>query len=230
MRFTIPAALAVLLAGCGGSDARQSKAFVDFLRTRVLDKPGVHVPHLTDEERASFGRYADQYAIITDFNTTMDQSISPKLSAAIEGGAIRSLGDVVAQRARLQAAKASIDAMAGALGGDVARADAAHGKLDQPADVKAAFDKSYDRLVTRPATAFRGVVPVMDTVLGQALDLGRYLDDHRASVHLSGSMVETADPTVRAAINDKLQALQASQQAVQAAQARMQSVVYGGAS
>lgn len=223
-------ACAFLISGCGGSDAGQRKAFITFLQTRVVDKPGMHMAQPTDQERTSFGHYADQYAIITDFNHKMDESVSPKLSAAMSAASIQSLEDVVTERAKLQAARASIDAMAGTLGSDVAQADAAHAKLDQPADVKAVYDKAYDRLVTAPAAAFKGIVPVMDTVLGEAIDLGRYVDEHRSAIRLSGSTIEASDPAVRSAINDKLQALQSSQQAVQSAQARLQSVVYGSAS
>lgn len=221
---------AALLSGCGGSDAGQRKAFVTFLQSRVVDRPGMHMAQPTAEERASFGHYADHYAIITDFNHKMDESISPKLSAGMNAASIQSLEDVVTGRAKLQGAKTSIDAMADALKGDLAQADAAHARLDQPADVKAVYDKAYDRLVTAPAAAFKGIVPVMDTVLGEAIDLGRYVDEHRSAIRLSGSTIETSDPAVRSAINDKLQALQSSQQAVQSAQARLQSVVYGNAS
>jgi hypothetical protein len=217
----------LFLAGCGGNEGQQRAAFVSFLQTRVLDKPGIHVPQLSDEERAQFGSYADQYAIIADFNKAMDQSVSPKLSAAVRSGSITSLEDVVTQRARLETAKTGINEMGSALNDALARADAAHAKLDQPADLKEAYDKSYDRLVTQPAAAFKDIVPVMNKVLDQAIDLGRYIEEHRSSVRLSGPMIETSDPAVRAAINEKLQALQANQQAVQAAQTRMRSVAYG---
>ena len=217
----------LLLAGCGGSEASQPAAFVGFLKTRVLDKPGIHVPQITDAERSSFGHYAADYAVITDFNKTMNESVSPRLTAAITAGSITSLEDVVTHRAQLGAAKTGIDAMGAALGDDIAKADAAHAKLDQPAEVKPVYDQAYDRLVTQPAAAFKGIVPVMDTVLGQAIDLGQYIDAHRSAVQLSGSTVQIGDPAVRAAINAKLQSLQSSQQAVQTAQSRMQAVVYG---
>lgn len=217
----------LFLAGCGGNREQQRTAFIEFLQTRVLDKPGVHVPKLSDEDRSRFGPYADDFAIITDFNKAMDQSVSPKMSAAMSAGSISSLGDVVANRAKLQTAKEGIAAMGGALDKTLAQADAARAKLDQPADLKPVYDKAYDRLVTQPATAFKGIVPVMDTVLGQAIDLGKYLDEHRASVRVSGPMVETGDPALQSAINEKLRALQANQQAVQAAQTRMREVIYG---
>ena len=218
----------LFLAGCGGNEAQQRAAFVEFLQTRILDKPGIHVPKLTDEERSAFGPYADHYEIITGFNETMDKSVSPKLSAAMSAGSIRSLSDVVTQRARLETARSGIKAMGSALSDAVAQADAARAKLDQPADVKNVYDKAYDRLVTQPASAFKDIVPVMDRVLGKAIALGGYIDSHRAGVRLSGPMIETSDPAIQSAINDRVRSLQSDQQAVQSAQARMQSVVYGG--
>jgi hypothetical protein len=117
--------------------------------------------------------------------------------------------------------------MGSALAGALAQADASHAKLDQPADLKPVYDKAYDRLVTEPAAAFKSIVPVMDKVLGEAIAMGQYIDEHRASVRLSGPMIETSDPAIQSAIGDKLRSLQSNQQAVQAAQARMQAVVYG---
>ena len=56
----------LLLAGCGGNEGQQRAAFTEFLQTRILDKPGVHLPRLSDEDKAHFGPYADHYAIISD--------------------------------------------------------------------------------------------------------------------------------------------------------------------
>ena len=218
---------ATLLTGCGGGERTQRTAFVNFLQTRILDKPGIHVPQLTPQERTSFGPYADDYAVIADFNTAMNNSVSPKLTTVVAAGSITSLEDVVTRRAQLEAAKTGIDAVGGALDDSVKRADAAHARLDQPADVKPVYDQAYDRLVTRPATAFKGIVPIVDTVLGQAVDLGRYIDAHRSAVQLSGSTVRASEPAVRSGINDRLQALQSSQQAVLTAERRVQSVFYG---
>jgi hypothetical protein len=149
------------------------------------------------------------------------------MTAAVRAGSISSLQDVVTDRDRLETARAGVNDMGKALGEALARADAAHARLDQPPELKGVYDKAYDRLVTQPAAAFKEIVPVMDTVLGEAIDLGRYIDEHRASVRLSGPMIETSDPAIQSAINERLRSLQSNQQAVQAAQARMRSVVYG---
>jgi len=217
----------LFLAGCGGNEGQQRAAFTEFLKTRILDKPGLHVPKLTDEEKASFGPYAAHYAIITDFNKAMDESVSPKLSGAMEAGAIRSLADVVSARARLEAARAGINEMGSALTTALAQADAAHAKLDQPVDLKATYDKAYARLVTEPAASFKDIVPVIDKAMGDAISLSQYIDEHRSSVRVSGPNIETRNPAVQSAINEKLSAIQSDQQAVQAAQSRVRSIMYG---
>ena len=157
----------------------------------------------------------------------MDESVSPKLAAAMTRGAIRSPGDLLERRDDLQAAKTALDQMAAALGDDLATADAARGKLDQPPEVRPVYDQAYDRLVTKVASAFRGIVPVTDTVFSDALDLGAYLQQHKDRVSLAGSALQAKDAPTRDAVNAKLRTLQADQQAAQAAQKSFQTLVYG---
>ena len=74
-RAAVFALLGLVLAGCNDEPAER-KAFITFLQTRIIDKPGLHVPHLTPEEEKSFGDYAKQYAVITDFNDGLDKSVA----------------------------------------------------------------------------------------------------------------------------------------------------------
>lgn len=224
---TLAVAVSVGLAGCGDHETEQRKAFVAFLQTRIIDKPGLHVPQLTADERTSFGPYADQYAIITRFHQVMNESVSPKLAAAMSAGAIQSLGDLATRRGDLESAKTIIDQMAAALGDDVAQADRAHRELKQPPELKAVFDQAYDRLVTTAAVTFQSIVPVADKVFADALDLAGYLDRHKSTVTVAGPTLQVSDAATRTELNAKLQGLQASQQAVQAAQTRMQTLLYG---
>ena len=60
MKFALRAAgialLAVVLVACDDEPAER-KAFIAFLQTRIIDKPGLHVPHLTgDEAKLMLGR------------------------------------------------------------------------------------------------------------------------------------------------------------------------------
>src|SRR5271156_6900450 len=98
MRAACLLLLAVFVAGCDNEPAER-KAFIEFLQTRIIDKPGLHVPHLTPEEAKSFGPYAQQYAVITDFNDGLDRSVAKPMAEAIDRGAIHSLDEVVTRHA-----------------------------------------------------------------------------------------------------------------------------------
>lgn len=220
-------AFAVALAACGDPEAGQRKAFAEFLQTRIIDKPGIHVPQLTPENRTAFGPYTDHYGVITKFQETMNASVSPKLTAAVQGGAIRSVGDLTTRRGDIETARGTLAAMAQALDGALSEADTARAKLAQPPDLKPVYDKAYARLVTEPATVFREVVPVADTVFKKALGLADTLQANKAKVKVSGASVQVSDRKVQDEINAKLTDLQSNQQAMQEAQRRFQTLVYG---
>jgi hypothetical protein len=217
----------ILLAGCGDKEADQRKAFITFLQTAIIDRPGIHVPQLTDEERTSFGPYASQYEIIANFNKAMDGSVSPKFKAAMARGAIQSAGDLVGRRADIEAAKTTLDQMAGTLGADIAQANEAHLELTQPDDVKAVFDKAYERLVTAPAATFKEIVPVTNKVFSDALDLSDYIEHHKDRLKLLGSTLQVSDANTQKELAAKLQNLQTDQKAIQAAQTKFQALLSG---
>ncbi len=219
--------LTLVLAGCGDQEADQRKAFISFLQNRVIDRPGIRVPQPTEDEKKSFGPYAEHYAVITDFHKVMDSSVSPKLSAAMKQGTIQSVGDLVTRHADLEGAKAAIDQMRDALDADLAQADAAHGKLKQPDDLKAIFDKAYERQVTAMASAFRDIVPVLDKILGEAVDMGSYIESHKDRIKISGPTLEVSDPGIQNEINARIQTFQNDEMAAQAAQNKFRSLIYG---
>ena len=66
-------ALALSLAGCFDNEPAQRAAFVKFLQTRIIDKPGLHIPILSDKEIADLGPYADQYRIMNGFHHRLDE-------------------------------------------------------------------------------------------------------------------------------------------------------------
>src|ERR1700732_1879559 len=88
-------AYALALAGCGDQEAAQRKAFIEFLQTRIIDKPGVHVPTLTADLQDKIGVYAKHYAVITTFNSDMDQSVVGFLPKALRAGSVTSIADAV---------------------------------------------------------------------------------------------------------------------------------------
>jgi hypothetical protein len=218
--------LTTIVAACDDEPA-QRKAFIAFLQTRIIDKPGLHVPHLTVDEEKSFGDYAKQYAIITDFNDGLDKSVAKPMTEAINRGAVRSLEDVVTRHADFTAARDGIAQLRQAIEKQLAAADAAHAALKQPDDLKPVFDKAYERDVTIPAKAFSDIFPDLSQALTAIVDLGDFLAQHKDKVTINGPMLQTSDPALQPQLQALVNALTAKNEAIQKAQQHLRGVMNG---
>lgn len=225
-QWLLALALPLLLTACGSSEPDQRAAFKQFLQTRIIDKPGVHVPKLTPDESKSFGDYSNHYAVITDFNSGMDASVKP-LGGFVQKGAFRSLGDVIERRDDLKTVQAGLNDMVVQLKQQLAKADSAHAQLKQPEDLKTVYDSAYDRTVSVPANTFLTVVPQINGTLDSGLKVADYVDAHAAQIKINGAIVQVTDAKVQAELNTLLQDLNAKAKVVQEAQTRLQSVMLG---
>ncbi|MDH6592518.1 hypothetical protein M2165_002407 [Variovorax sp. TBS-050B] len=217
----------LLLAACGSKEPAQRAAFIGFLQARVLDKPGLRVPAPTAEEKASFGDYAQHYAVIADFNEGMNKSVSQPMTQVMAKGALRSVADLAARRDDIQAAKQGLGGLRTALDQELAKADGARARLQQPDDLKAVYDKAYEKTVSAPAATFKEVFPALDGVFDGALALGDYIEKNKAKIQVSGTTLRVTDPAVQAELDRMLQALNGQSKAINAAQAKMQAMVRG---
>jgi hypothetical protein len=218
--------LAILVAGCDDEPA-QRKAFIAFLQTRIIDKPGLHVPHLTPEEAKSFGDYAKQYAIITDFNDGLDQSVARPMQEAMQHEAMNTINDVVARHADFIAFRDGVTQLRAALDKQLAAADAAHAALKQPEDLKPVFDQAYERDVTIPAKAFADIFPDLSGALSALVDLGGFVETHKDRVTINGPMLQTSDPALQAQLTAMIAALTAKNDALNKATQRLRAVETG---
>ncbi len=164
--------------------------------------------------------------MITDFNAGMDASVKP-LSGIMQKGSMRSLNDIVARRDDLKAVQASLNDMGAALKEQQAKADAARAQLKQPEDLKAVYDKAYEKTVSLPADTFRDVLPQLNATFDSSLKIADYVAAHAAQIDISGPIVKVQDPAVQAELNKLLQDLNAQAKNVQQAQTRMQAVMVG---
>jgi len=227
-RTLLAGVLALLvLAGCGPNEAAQRAAFIEFLQTRIIAKPGIHVPKLTAEEATAFGDYAKHYAVIADFNGAMDRSVSQPMQQAIAAGAPRALGEIVTRRGDVAAVATGMAAIRAALDQQLATADAAHAALKQPEDLKAVYDKAYDRDVTMPARAMTEIFPEVDDAFKAILALADFIAAHPNAVKIQGSMIEVSDASLQAPLNAMLDALRAKNEAINKAQQRLDALVSG---
>jgi hypothetical protein len=199
-RAAVVAALvgfALLLAGCFGEEEAQRKAFIEFLQTRIIDKPGLHIPIMSDQDVANFGPYADQYRIMNGFHHRLDAAVAKDFARAMQIGSPRSVEDLVQHRAMLPVVTRGMAKMKTAIDKALADADAAHAALRQPSDLKAIYDKAYEHMVTKPANVFRELIPIMMSGLPVIEKLAAFLDEHRNAIEYRGGMPYVRDAALR---------------------------------
>lgn len=220
--------IALALFGCGDDEATQRKAFIEFLQTRIVDKPGIHVPHLTAEETAAFGPYAKHYAVIADFNGALDDAVSKPMQQAIANGTPHSLSEVMARRQDIAAVGEGMAKMQAALGRELAKADAAHAALKQPDDLKPVYDAAYDRDVTLPAKVWGGIFPDVAEGMTSMLALADFVAAHQQTVKIQGAMIQTSDPSLQPALAGMIDKVRERSDAINKAQQRLNALIVGG--
>jgi hypothetical protein len=220
-------ALAFSLVGCGDQEATQRKAFIEFLQTRIIDKPGVHVPTLTPDLSDKFGLYVKHYAVITTFNSDMDQSVSGFLAKAVRVASVTSIADAVSRRDDVAAVRAQMADMRSALGQKLAAAEATSAGLTQPDDLKPIFDSAFDRVVRAPAKAFQNELPLFEDAMQSILSLADYINTHRDKLTLQGSNVTANDQKTLAAVNALLEDVNKKSALLQESQRRLIQIVKG---
>jgi hypothetical protein len=227
--FVLLGLLVTALAACGDSEADQRKAFIDFLQTRIVSKAGVHVPKPTAEDTRSFGDYAAHYAIITDFTSNPEMiGIGKKIEAVIGKVSVTSVQEFVDHRAEFRTVVGELAKIREIMNRELAKANAARAALKQPDDLKAVYDKAFDKDVTAPVTGFSEVLPIVDKIATASLNLGDYIDAHREKVVLAGKNVGGKDAQTQRELSALLKDVSAYGPQFQDAQNRLRTTLYGG--
>ena len=190
--------LTLATAACFDKEPEQRAAFITFLQTRIIDKPGLHIPIMSDKEIADLGPYADQYRIMNGLHHRLDESISKDLRKVADASAPRSLEELRDKRAIVSTLKNDMAILTVELDKVEADTDPARTALQQPADLKVVYDKAYERMVTIPAKTFRELLPIMAKGLPAVEELAIYLDEHRDTIELQGGRAAVKDAKVRA--------------------------------
>jgi len=211
-RLGIPAVLIVFaLFGCGDNEAMQRKAFIEFLQSRIVAKPGIHVPKLTADETAAFGDYAKHYAVIADFNTGLDREVSKPLHQAVAAGAPRSLEDAVGRRQDIATILGGMAAINAALDRQLAIADAAHAALKQPEDLKPVYE----------------IFPDAAGAMKDFLEFADFVEQHHGAIRIQGSQIQVTDAALQPPLKKMIDGLSGRQEGIQKAQERLRKLAYG---
>ena len=160
-RVCLAAALLALfpLAAQAGEPADR-KAFVEFLQTNIVSRPGVHIPLMSADTAKSFGDYAQHYQIILDSNRDVEMTAMQKVAEL--KSKLSTLDDLVAQRDALAALRKALPGMREQFDRQLATANDAHAALRQPDDLKTVYDQAFDRIVARPAALLGAIWSMLD--------------------------------------------------------------------
>lgn len=195
--FLIAAATVMPLACCADSEAQKVQAFADFLQTRILDRPGVHIPILTDEERKSIGHFEADFLILKGFNDDLSASVHEYGKAMHPFPTSISPTDLPKYRPDLVTAREMFSHAGDGLGGALARAKSELANSKQPEIVKLKFDAAFDQVVIRPEKALREIIPLAIEALDTEIAIADFLAAHKADVTSVGNQLRASKPNVR---------------------------------
>jgi hypothetical protein len=211
------------LAACGDNEADQRKAFIQFLQTRIVDKPGIAIPRPTAEEKTAFGPYAAHYNVILNFADTADPAAAyKKFSFTLPR--MDTAQNMLAQRAENRLAGGRMAAVLKNCYDRAAEAQTARSNLKQPDDLKSVYDAAFDKIITKPVQGLHKIAPIAQKMATAAADIGDYLYVHPDKVKASGNDLQIADVTTRDRLVAMEKELNAHRTQFFAEQARLQAI------
>ncbi|TWI58626.1 Protein of unknown function (DUF3053) [Pseudomonas duriflava] len=214
-----------LLSACSNED-RQRKAFTNFLQTRIINKPGVHVPVLTDKEKQIFGDYVAYYAVMEDFQASLNHRIRQPLAEALKQLFSLSMSEALQRREAIELARIQIENLPTLIKEELNKADAKRRTLSQSEPLLAVYDQAYNRVITQPAEAVNRLLPSAHEALTTVVDTLDYINAHADVINLNGSMIEVSDLKVQKELNARLQTLAVQSRSVIQSQRTLINLTY----
>jgi hypothetical protein len=220
--------LALFAAACGDDEPKQRSDFTEFLRTRILDKPGVRAPKLSDEEVKKFGPYLAHYNVIRGFTNNPEmEGIAKQMQQVTQRVSLNSVQDLVDNRGALRSVKDDLGKITVAMNRVQADAIKQRDTLKQPDDLKAVYDRAFDKNVIEVGRAFNEAVPLVIAIAESGIQLADYVDTNRSKVTIQGRNVGGKDARTQREIDNLVKNLAAQGPKFQDAQRRLRVVLTG---
>jgi hypothetical protein len=139
----------------------------------------------------------------------------------------RTIEQMAAAPADLMAAKGAVDKMEQVIETRLAMVTADRAALKQPDDLKAVYDKTFDKLVIGPTVAFENSAKALSTGIDTALALVNYINAHRAKVVVSGMQIQARDQRTLDELSPLMKAYQEAGERFVVAQRQSDRVLQG---
>ena len=182
-----------VLSGCGDKEPAQRKAFMDFLQTRILDKPVLAVPQLTEAQKKEFGDYSKDYAIITGFHHQMNIELDSSLVPVFAGmNGVNSVSNLLEQRDDLKKMADSSGRWKEEIVLLKTQADTQRAALKQPDDLKKVYDQAYEKTIVKPSEVTEQVFDLLPQVLNLIVTKADFIKDQGKNVTITGNRLQFA--------------------------------------
>ncbi|WP_205952678.1 DUF3053 domain-containing protein [Rahnella sp. CFA14(1/10)] len=182
------------LSGCGDKEPAQRKAFIDFLQSRILDKPALAVPQLTEAQKKQFGDYTQDYAIITGFHHQMNIELDSSLVPVFAGmNGVNSVSNLLEQRDDLKKMADSSEKWKEKIVLLKTQADTRHAALKQPDDLKKIYDQAYEKTIVKPTQITEQVFDLLPQVLNLIVAKADFIKNQGKNVTITGNRLQFAN-------------------------------------
>jgi len=210
------------IAACGNSEADQRKAFIGFLQD-INGRAGVHVLVPTPNDEKAFGPYLQQYAIILDYYKDLKGRMDDFTAQIMKIGygptsSPRTIEQMAAAPQDLVVTKNTVDKMEQDIETRLAKINAERSAFKQPDDLKAVYDKTFDKLVTAPTLAVEKSAKALDAGIDASIKLADYINNHRTKLAVSGAQIQAKDQRTLDELKPLLKAHQDAGERFRAAQ------------
>ena len=220
--------LALSAAACGDKEPEQRKAFIEFLQVRIVDRPGVRVPKLTDDEVSKFGPYAAHYNVTRGFTNNPEmEGLAKQMQQVTQRVSLNSVQELVDNRGALRSVKDDLGKLTVAMNKALADTLKERDGLKQPDDLKVVYDKAFEKNVLGPARSFNETVPMVVDIAEAGLKLADYVDANRSKVTMQGKTVSGKDAKTQRELDNLVKNLAATAPKFQDAQRRLRIVLTG---
>jgi hypothetical protein len=222
--------LALPLSACGPSEPQQRQTFIDFLKARIVNIPGIRLPVPTDEERKSWGPYAAHYNVIVDGYHAIDRSTRAALEEinSLNAG-VRLIGSLIGKRDEVVRVRNGAEGLPSTLKRQLEIAGAARAALPpQPDDLKPVYDAAYERTVSGFAAIWMSTAPALQRTLTSYLDMLDFLEQHKNGVTVNGAMITPNDPKLVPQLTSLMKAIEQTLAASNAEITRSHTLIHGG--
>ena len=204
---------------CRKKEQEQRKAFIEFLEKDLIAATGMDRIRMSDEVRKKVGEYGRHFDVIATYSKELGD-----INARLAGEKIRiaahgsvPMDKLASERARIEQIVAALSRSAQHFDAVKAKADSARAALKQPEDLRAAFDRAYEKEVSGYAAASQALYAAQKNFYLEALRMGGFIEKHRDKIQFRNKTVTIEEQALLHEYNALQKSLQEKLQIMQAA-------------